>query len=59
MRDDLRHYLEAAKSSLEGTDDVRQLRLYGRLVRVTGVTLGVVGWRPGMGERCLVAAPGG
>ena len=59
MRDDLRHYLEAAKSSLEGTDDVRQLRLYGRLVRVTGLTLEVVGCRLVMGQRCLVSTAGG
>ncbi len=45
---------QALTSALDSFDDVPGFRRYGRLVRVTGLTLEVVGCQLVMGQRCRV-----
>lgn len=50
---------QALTSALDSFDDVPGFRRYGRLVRVTGLTLEVVGCQLVMGQRCRVDAATG
>ncbi|WP_336289834.1 lateral flagellar FliI-like assembly ATPase LfiI [Aeromonas dhakensis] len=50
---------QALTSALDNFDDVPGFRRYGRLVRVTGLTLEVVGCQLVMGQRCRVDAATG
>ena len=59
MQDELQQRLQAAKERLERSETARQFLRYGRLVRVTGLTLEVVGCRLVMGQRCLVSSATG
>ncbi|WP_041211647.1 hypothetical protein [Aeromonas caviae] len=54
MHDALQQALTCALDSLE---EVPGYRRYGRLVRVTGLTLEVVGCQLIMGQRCEVETP--
>ncbi|BEE19454.1 lateral flagellar FliI-like assembly ATPase LfiI [Aeromonas enteropelogenes] len=49
----------ALTSALDNLDELPSFRRYGRLVRVTGLTLEVVGCQLVMGQRCRVSTAGG
>ncbi|MGL5949677.1 MAG: lateral flagellar FliI-like assembly ATPase LfiI [Aeromonas sp.] len=50
---------QALASALDNLDELPAFRRYGRLVRVTGLTLEVVGCQLVMGQRCLVRTANG
>ncbi|MGL4479445.1 MAG: flagellum-specific ATP synthase FliI, partial [Aeromonas veronii] len=50
---------QALTSALDNLDELPAFRRFGRLVRVTGLTLEVVGCQLVMGQRCRVSTASG